>query len=275
MNQRRQPSISPLGLVRSLRGNRDLIVALTKREVLGRYRGSTMGLLWSFLYPLLMLAVYTFVFSVVFKARWPSGQGSKTEFALVLFTGLMVFGMFSDCVNRAPGIVLNNVNYVKKVVFPLEILPVVSLLSALFHLLVSVLVWAVFYLLYFGMPPATALLLPLVVAPLALLTLGLSWLLASLGVYLRDVGQVVGVATTVLLFMTPIFYAIETLPEAYWPLMRANPLTMAISQARDVMIWGRGLDMVAWLIAMGLSSLVAWLGYAWFQSTRKGFADVL
>jgi len=275
VNQRRQPSISPLGLVRSLRGNRDLIVALTKREVLGRYRGSTMGLLWSFLYPLLMLAVYTFVFSVVFKARWPSGQGSKTEFALVLFTGLMVFGMFSDCVNRAPGIVLNNVNYVKKVVFPLEILPVVSLLSALFHLLVSVLVWAVFYLLYFGMPPATALLLPLVVAPLALLTLGLSWLLASLGVYLRDVGQVVGVATTVLLFMTPIFYAIETLPEAYWPLMRANPLTMAISQARDVMIWGRGLDMVAWLIAMGLSSLVAWLGYAWFQSTRKGFADVL
>lgn len=275
MSKRRPPPISPFGLMRSLRENRDLIIALTKREVVGRYKGSIMGLLWSFLYPLLMLAVYTFVFSVVFKARWPSGQGSKTEFALVLFTGLMVFGMFSDCVNRAPGIILNNVNYVKKVVFPLEILPVVSLLSALFHLLVSVTVWTGFYLVYFGVPPVTALLLPIVLAPLALLTLGISWLLASLGVYLRDVGQVVGVATTVLLFMTPIFYAMESLPEAYWPFMRANPLTMAISQARDVMIWGRGIDIVGWLVAMALSGLVAWSGFAWFQSTRKGFADVL
>jgi len=275
MSQRHSPSTSPFGLARSLRDNRHLIVVLTKREVLGRYKGSAMGLLWSFLYPLLMLAVYTFVFSVVFKARWPSGQGSKTEFALVLFTGLMVFGMFSDCVNRAPGIILNNVNYVKKVVFPLEILPVVSLLSALFHLFVSVVVWTIFYLISFGLPPVTGLLLPVVLAPLVLLTLGISWLLASLGVYLRDVSQVVGVVTTVLLFMTPIFYAMETLPETYWPLMRANPLTMVITQARDVMIWGRGLDFASWLIAMAVGGLVAWAGYAWFQSTRKGFADVL
>jgi lipopolysaccharide transport system permease protein len=136
-------------------------------------------------------------------------------------------------------------------------------------------VWTGFYLLYFGVPPITALLLPVVLAPLALLTLGISWMLASLGVYLRDVGQVVGVATTVLLFMSPVFYAVESLPEAYWPIMRANPLTMAITQARDVMIWGRGIDVGAWLVAMGLGALVAWLGYAWFQATRKGFADVL
>ncbi|MDQ8051000.1 ABC transporter permease [Luteibacter sp.] len=275
MKQHGQADTSPLGLVRSLRNNRELIIALTRREVAGRYRGSVMGLLWSFLYPLLMLAVYTFVFSVVFKSRWPSGGGSKAEFALVLFTGLMVFSVFSECVNRAPGLVLNNINYVKKVVFPLEILPVVSLLSSSFHMLVSTLVWTGFYLVYFGTPPITALLLPVVLAPLAFFTLGLTWMLASLGVYLRDVGQVVGVATTVLLFMSPVFYAIDSLPESYRPIMRANPLTATIEQARDVMIWGRGLDLQVWLVMLAVGFLVAWLGYAWFQGTRRGFADVL
>ncbi|KGM55112.1 sugar ABC transporter permease [Lysobacter daejeonensis GH1-9] len=275
MSQYRHRAASPLGLVRSLRDNRELIVALTRREVVGRYRGSVIGLAWSFLYPLLMLAVYTFVFSVVFKARWPGGQGSKTEFALVLFTGLMVYSVFSECVNRAPSLVLNNVNYVKKVVFPLEILAVVSFLSALFHMLVSVLVWTAFYLCYFGIPPVTALLLPVVLAPLVLLTLGLSWLLASLGVYLRDVGQAVGIFTTVLMFMSPIFYAVESLPKEYWPIMHANPLTTTITQARQVMIWGQGFDPGAWTMALVLGGLVAWMGYAWFQVTRKGFADVL
>lgn len=275
MKQHGQAPTSPLGLVRSLRNNRELILALTRREVAGRYRGSVMGLLWSFLYPLLMLAVYTFVFSVVFKSRWPSGGGSKAEFALVLFTGLMVFSVFSECVNRAPGLVLSNINYVKKVVFPLEILPVVSLLSSSFHMLVSTLVWTGFYLIYFGTPPLTALLLPVVLAPLAFFTLGLTWMLASLGVYLRDVGQVVGVATTVLLFMSPVFYAIDSLPEAYRPIMRANPLTATIEQARDVMIWGRGLDVGTWLVMLVVGVIVAWLGYAWFQGTRRGFADVL
>ncbi|AKC87216.1 sugar ABC transporter permease [Pseudoxanthomonas suwonensis] len=262
-------------LYRVLAGNLDLAIVLTKREVVGRYRGSFMGLLWSFLYPLLMLAVYTFVFSVVFQARWPSGQGTRIEFALVLFTGLMVFSVFSECVNRSPGLVLNNVNYVKKVVFPLEILPVVSMLSALFHLAVTMLVWFGFHLVYFGLPPVTAVLFPLVVLPLVLFTLGISWLLASLGVYLRDVGQVVGVGTTVLLFMSPIFYSIESLPEAYRPLLRANPLTIVIEQARDVLIWGRWIDFGEWSVMLALSAAFAYLGYAWFQATRKGFADVL
>jgi lipopolysaccharide transport system permease protein len=275
VNQRKRTQVNPIGLVKSLHRNRELIIALTKREVVGRYRGSVMGLMWSFLHPLLMLAVYTFVFSVVFKARWPSGEGSKTEFALVLFTGLMVFNVFSECVNRAPGLVLNNVNYVKKVVFPLEILPLVTLLSALFHLLVSVLVWGGFYVVCFGLPPLTVALLPIVLAPLVLITLGVSWLLCSLGVYLRDVGQVVGIVTTVLMFMTPVFYAVEALPPEYRSLMRANPLTITIEQARDVMIWGQGIDTAVWLGMLGLGLAIAYLGYAWFQATRKGFADVL
>ena len=234
-----------------------------------------MGLLWSFFNPVLMLAVYTFVFSIVFKARWAGGSDSKTEFALVLFAGLMVFNLFSECVNRAPGLVLGNVNYVKKVVFPLEILPVVALGSAGFHLLISLFVWLIFYLIFFGVPQATIVLLPVILLPLVLMTLGLSWLLASLGVYLRDVSQIIGVVTTVLMFLSPIFYPIVALPEEYRPFMQISPLTLVVEQTRDVMIWGKNLDWSAWAFYLLISSMIAWLGFAWFQKTRKGFADVL
>jgi len=175
-------SLSPQEMGRSLWRNRELISSLTQREVIGRYRGSTLGILWSFFNPVLMLAVYTFVFSVVFKARWNAGSESRTEFALVLFAGLMVFNLFSECVTRAPSLILSNANYVKKVVFPLEILPWVSLGSALFHTLISLGVWLLFYAVFFGIPPVTAWLLPVVVIPLIAFTMGISWFLASLGV---------------------------------------------------------------------------------------------
>lgn len=275
MNPHAVKSISPFTLYQSLKTNRNLIYSLVKREVVGRYRGSVMGLLWSFFNPVLMLAVYTFVFSMVFKARWVGGSESKTEFALVLFAGLMVFNLFSECVNRAPGLILGNVNYVKKVVFPLEILPVVALGSAAFHLLISLIVWLIFYLVFFGVPQATILLLPLVLLPFVLMTLGLSWLLASLGVYLRDVSQIIGLVTTVLMFLSPIFYPIVALPEKYRPFMQISPLTFVVEQARDVMIWGNTMDWRLWAFYLLLSSLIAWLGFAWFQKTRKGFADVL
>lgn len=275
MNSRRNPSISPVALIQSLRANWSLTLALARREIVGRYRGSFMGLMWSFFHPLLMLAVYTFVFSVVFNARWPQGTDSKTEFALVLFTGLIVFSLFSECVNRAPSVILNNANYVKKVVFPLEILPIVTLLSAGFHMLISILVWLGFYFIFFGVPPVTIMLLPLVLAPLVFITMGLSWLLASLGVYLRDVAQIIGVVTTILMFMSPIFYSVEALPVEYRSLMLANPLTTNIEQVRDVMIWGRGIDWTAWLLLLLGSMAMTWLGFAWFQKTRAGFADVL
>lgn len=261
--------------MRALREQRVLILALVRREVVGRYRGSIVGLLWSFFNPLLMLALYTFIFSVVFKARWAGGSDSKTEFALVLFSGLMVFNLFSECINRAPGLILGNVNYVKKVVFPLEILPIVAIGSAAFHMLISFLVWLLFYLIFFGVPPLTIVFLPLVILPLVLMTLGLSWILASLGVYLRDVSQIIGVVTTILMFLSPIFYSVANLPEKYRPFLKMNPLTLTVEQARDVMIWGKTLDWVALLSYMLVSSLIACLGFVWFQKTRKGFADVL
>lgn len=267
--------VSPSEMAASLWRNRDLITALTKREVVGRYRGSFMGILWSFFNPVFMLAVYTFVFSVVFKARWSGGSESKTEFALILFTGMIVFNLFSECVSRAPSLILSNVNYVKKVVFPLEILSIVSLGAAVFHLMISVIVWLLFYVIYFGVPHPTLLLLPLVLLPLALFTLGVSWLLASLGVYLRDVGQIVGVVITAMMFLSPIFYPVSALPEQYQTLLHFNPLTPMIEQTRQALVWGNVPDIKIWSAYLVGSGAVAWFGFAWFQKTRKGFADVL
>lgn len=275
MNPHAARSISPFALVGSLKTHRSLIYNLAKREVIGRYRGSVMGLLWSFFNPVLMLAVYTFVFSVIFQARWASGSDSKTEFALVLFAGLMVYNLFAECLNRSPSLVLSNVNYVKKVVFPLEILPVVAMGSAAFHLLISLLVWLIFYLIFFGVPQATIVWLPVILIPFFLMILGLSWFLASIGVYLRDVAQIIGVMTTALLFLSPIFYPITVLPEKYQLIMHFSPLTFIVEQARDVMIWGKGMDWSTWTIYLLLAAVIAWLGFAWFQKTRKGFADVL
>ncbi len=268
-------SISPLQIARSLLANRELILAMTKREVAGRYRGSMFGILWSFFNPVLMLAVYTFVFSVVFKARWGGGGESKTEFAVVLFAGMIVFALFSECINRAPGLILANANYVKKVVFPLEILPLVSLGSALFHAAVSLSVWMLFYAAINASLHWTVLLLPLVLLPLVLFTMGLSWLLASLGVYLRDVAQTIGIFTTILMFLSPVFFPVASLPEQYRPFIYANPLTFIIEQTRDVLIWGRLPDWPVLGLSIGISAAVACLGFAWFQKTRRGFADVL
>lgn len=268
-------SISPKEMAASLWRNRGLIGALVQREVVGRYRGSVMGILWSFFNPLFMLIVYTFVFSVVFKARWNTGSDSKTEFALVLFAGLIVFNLFAECFTRAPSLILSNVNYVKKVVFPLEVLPWVALGSALFHASVSLAVWLLAYLFLFGIPHITVLLLPLVILPLMLLIMGLTWGLASLGVYLRDVSQFVGSITTVLMFLSPIFFPASALPEKYRHLFLLNPLTPAIEQVRDVLYWGKVPSVTGLLIYLLVATLVAWVGFAWFQKTRKGFADVL
>lgn len=255
--------------------HRSLIKALVKRDVIGRYRGSALGILWSFFHPVFMLVVYTFVFSVVFKARWSVGSDSKTEFAIVLFAGLLVFSVFSECVNRAPTLILSNVNYVKKVVFPLEVLPWMVLGSALFHALVSLGVWLIFYVFVFGIPHATILLLPIIVLPLLLFTMGFSWLLASLGVYLRDVTQFVSIVTATLMFLSPIFYPVSALPPEYQFLLNLNPLTLAIEQARDVLIWGRSPLGPGFVVYTVGAALIAWLGFAWFQKTRRGFADVI
>jgi lipopolysaccharide transport system permease protein len=271
-----QPT-SLLALGRSLWQNRSLIAQMSKREVVGRYKGSILGLAWSFFNPVFMLVVYTFVFSEIFKSRW-GGVGleeSKTQFAIVLFVGMIVLGLFSEVVNRAPTLVLANVNYVKKVVFPLEILPLIAMGAALFHAMISLAVLLSAFLLLNGYLHWTALLLPLVLLPLLILIMGLAWILASLGVFLRDVGQFVTILTTVLTFLSPIFYPVSAVPEVARVFIMANPLTFIIEQSREVLLWGHLPD---WS-GLGLYTLVAlvfaWAGFVWFQKTRKGFADVL
>lgn len=266
---------SPKEMVASIWRNWELITTLVNREVLGRYRGSVMGVLWSFFNPVFMLTIYTFVFSVVFKARWNEGSDSKTEFALVLFAGLIIFNLVSECINKSPVLILANVNYVKKVIFPLEILPVISLGAALFHTLISLVVWLLAYSIFFGIPHLTVLLAPLVIFPLLFFILGVSWILAALGVYVRDISQFVGMAMTVLMFLSPIFYPITAIPEKYRFFIELNPISPAIEQIREVLFFGVIPDIRAWLIYFSASLIVAFLGFIWFQKTRKGFADVL
>ena len=246
------------------------------REIIGRYKGSIMGLCWSFINPVLMLTVYTFVFSVVFKAKWGiEGEDNKTSFALVLFVGLIVHGFLSEVLNRAPGLILNNVNYVKKVVFPLEILPAISLAAAFFHSVISLIVLLLATIALNGTLPWTVVFIPIVLLPLAALTIGLAWALASLGVFIRDIGQTIGIITTVMLFLAPVFYPLSAMPEKYRPFILANPLTFIIEQSREVLIFGHQPNWYGLGIYMLIASTVAWLGYIWFQKTRKGFADVL
>lgn len=275
MNPHLTPSAGPLSLAASLWKNRSLISQMTKREVIGRYRGSVMGLAWSFFNPILMLAVYTFVFSEIFKSRWVGVDTGKGGFAILLFVGMIVHGLFAECANRAPSLVMTNSNYVKKVVFPLEILPVITLGSALFHSCISLIVLLVAQFLIMGELHWTALLFPLILVPLIMATLGISWFLASLGVYLRDVGHVITVLTTVLLFLSPVLYPVAALPEAYQPWLKLNPLTYIIEESRSVLLFGNLPQWDSLGIAIIIGAVIASIGFWFFQKTRKGFADVI
>jgi lipopolysaccharide transport system permease protein len=266
---------SPAAMLDSLLKHRELLWELVKRDYIGRYKGSMLGVVWSLFNPLLMLTIYTTVFSVAFKARWGSGEESKIAFAIVLFSGMIVHSFFAECLNRAPGLITSHANYVKKVVFPLEILPWMALLSAALHFLVSFGVLLLFCLLA-GVPiHSGALLIPIALLPLILIIIGLSWIFASLGVYLRDLSQVMSVVTTVALFLAPVFYPIEALPAAYRAVLMWNPISLPVIQLRDLMLWGRPFLWLEWSISLTLSATICSVGYWWFQKSRRGFADVL
>lgn len=275
INPHSKYSASLAAIFASFWGNRGLILQMTQREVIGRYRGSMMGLAWSFFNPLLMLVVYTFFFSVVFKARWGSLDDSKGVFSVVLFIGLILHSLLAECVNRAPTLIIANVNYVKKVVFPLEILPIVALGSALFHSAISLLILIIAEAILLRALPWTAILFPLILAPLLLGAMGFAWFLSALGVYVRDIAQITGIITSVLMFLSPVFYSLSNLPTKYQAWIRLNPLTFIIEESRNTLIFGRQPDWTNWLVCMCGSVIVFWLGFWWFQRTRRGFADVL
>lgn len=269
-------SVAPQEMFSSFWRNRSLIKALVQREVVGRYRGSIMGLAWSLFNPILMLVIYTFVFSVALNARWGApAHDAGTGFAIILFVGLIVHGLFAECINRAPSLIVTNASYVKKVVFPLEILPWVAFGSALFHTFVSSSVLLIAALIINHHIPLTALYFPLVLTPLVLGTLGLTWVLAAAGVYLRDVGQITSLFTTAMLFLSAVFFPVTALPENYRIWIELNPLAAIIQESRNVLIIGQPPNFYIIGLLLCLGSAMAWAGFACFQCARKGFADVL
>ncbi len=256
--------------------NRSLLWQFARRDVLGRYRGSVLGVTWSFLTPLLMLGVYSFVFVGVFRATWPGAtQGGGLEFALQVFAGLLVFNLFAEVANRAPNLIVEQPNLVKKVIFPVELLTWVTVVSGLFHMLISLVSLLAVVLFARGSLPASALTLPLVLAPFIPLLLGLGWFLSALGVFARDVGQIITMVVSLAMFMSPVFYSVKSLDPSWQFWMQINPLTLIIEQVRAVVLLGQW---PAWQ-SLGLyaifASVFALLGATFFRLTRKGFADVL
>jgi lipopolysaccharide transport system permease protein len=267
---------NPFVFVPALWSQRHLVAQLTSREVTGRYRSSLLGVFWSLVTPLVTLGIYTFVFGVVFRARWPgSATGNLAEFGLMLFAGLTAFAVFSECLTRSSTLVASSPNYVKKVLFPLEVLPVSVLGAALFHAGISVLILTVARQIVLGSISWTVVLVPLVLLPMVLLSLGLSWLLASLGVFFRDLAHTMTLVSQVLLLTTPIFYAVEVVPEPFRTIVRYNPLTPIIENMRRVTVMGVLPDWEALAVSTAIGALVLSGGHAWFAATKRAFADVI
>lgn len=270
-------SVSLWIAARSLWASHRLIARLALRELTARYKGSALGFAWTFLVPTFMLAVYTFVFSEVFKARWDAGSvtESKGQFAVILFVGTIVLQFFNEVLARAPHTIVANANFVKKVVFPLEILPVVTVAVSAVNTLASACVLLLVQLLLIGFVPWTALLLPFVLLPLFVLSLGVAWSLAALGVYLRGLPPLMGMLAAVLMFLSPVFYPVSAVPPAFQRVLMLNPLTFVIEQARRVAIGGQLPDWTGLAIYGAAALAILACGFALFQKTRKGFADVL
>lgn len=264
-----------LNEIKSIYHTLPLIKQFIIREVNERYKGSYLGILWSFITPIIMLTIYTFVFSVVFNSKWgTTTETNKLEFAMVLFAGLIVFNIFAEVVSKAPSIILSNPNYVKKVVFPLEILPIVSLGASLFHAIISLGI-LVILLIFVGNFSWTIILFPIILLPFCLIILGISWFLASLGVYIKDIGQIISLVISGLMFLSPIFYSVTIIPKEFQFIYWLNPITYIVEDARRLIIWGQ-LPHWDWFgIGMLVGVVVASLGYIWFKKTRKGFADVI
>jgi lipopolysaccharide transport system permease protein len=269
-------SASPLEALRSMWRNRELIRAMAWREIAGRYRGSALGIGWSVVQPLLMLCVYTLVFADIFQMRWPGiADGSRIQFAVMIFSASIIQTAFAEVVSRSPTIVVTNTNLVRKVIFPLEVLPVVALVSAMIQALINVALLLLINLAFNGTWHWSALLSPFILVPFLLMTLGLSWFLAAIGAYVRDLGQGVGVALTLLLFLSPIFYPMSAVPASLRPFMMLNPLALIAEQQRKILALGDLPDFGALAIYFVVALLIACSGFACFQKVRKGFADVV
>jgi lipopolysaccharide transport system permease protein len=264
--------LNPLRIFADIWRNRYLLGQLIKRDVLLRYRGAMFGVLWIFISPLLMLAIFAFIFGQIFQARWPQ-QDTGMPFWLLLYSGLIAFNIFAETVSRSPTSVRSYPSFVKKIIFPVNILPVVPLGAALVHggfnflILLAALAWT-------GHLHIGILLFPLLIAPLVLLALGLSWFLSAWGVFIKDMTQIVPVFIQMLLFLSPVFYPVSAVPEMLRPIYQYNPLGAVIETSRALVI-GEPIEWGSWCIALGFCLGMSILGFAFFQHSREEFADVL
>jgi lipopolysaccharide transport system permease protein len=280
VNPHQKHSTSLLKIARKAWTNRSLILTLTRREIEGRYKGSMFGTFWSFLSPILILGVFTFVFGSIFQAKWSTpGQASQStnhiDFATALFIGLLLYNLLAECINQAPTLITSNPNYVKRIVFPLELLSIVKLLAAIFHFLIALLVVLVLISFSTWSLSWTAFFMPMVVMPFFLLILGLTWSLSALGVYLRDIGQIVTPVLTATMFLSPLFYPLSSVSPNFIGLYKLNPLTYVIEESRNILLYGKTPAVVDWTLYTLIALAVAYGGLYIFQRTRHGFSDVI
>lgn len=266
--------VVPFSAFWNLRSNCSLVRQLIAREVQKRYRGSYLGLCWALIQPLATLLVYTFVFSVVLHSHWDQGQSSP-QFALTMLAGLLVYDVFAEILQLSALLITQNTGYVKKVIFPLEVLSMASLGSSLIFLGLNFIVFIVGMLAINHHLTVTTLLFPLVLVPLVMLTIGTSWFVASLGVFIPDLNHFLQIFLRLMFFITPIFYPIEKVPEALRWIIYINPLAILVEQARRTLLWNQPLQWRQWGIVTLVSLVIMQFGYAWFMETKRGFADVL
>lgn len=277
--------LSPAALAADLIRYGDLLRQFARREIESRHKGTLLGAAWTVVNPLLQLLMYTFVFGVVFEMRWgklaaaegggAGGVSQTGEFALTFFCAYVVFGVFQECGTRAPGLIVERPNLVRKVVFPLEVLPVSTLLAQLFYSGIGVVLLLIAAFIATGRVSPTVYLFPLVLVPLCFFSLAAGWTLAALGVYIRDVKQVVTVLMQLLFFATPIFYPISNVPKDYRPILEANPFTPLVEMSRRTLLWGQTPDWgTLGLLTLG-GAVAMQAAYAWFMRAKRGFADVI
>lgn len=245
------------------------------RDIQSTFRGSALGLAWIVVIPLVLVAIYTFVFGMVLSSTFSIGTRTRIEVPLLFFTGLTVFGFFMEVVGRSPNFIRENAVYVKKIVFPLEILPWVLIGTALFKFAINFALLLVFLGVFTGGVPAGALMLPLVLVPFLLMTAGLSWLLAAVGTYVRDLPHAIQALAPIIMFISPIFYSVQQVPAPFATLYYANPLTFVLESVRGLLFFDTAPSAAGLLVFAAASLLVFAAGYAFFQRARPGFADVV
>ena len=263
--------------IRSLISHRELIFEMTRRDISMRYKSSFLGSLWMFGQPLLQLLLYGFVFQVVLRSRWgiQAPDGKDIPFGLLLFCGILLHGLIVDTIVRSPSLIVSNTSYVKRVIFPLEILPLVSAAGTAIGLAFGMGILLAASLYYLGTLPYQALLLPIPLILLFVLTVGLGWLLSAVGVFFRDLSQLTTSLGTIMLFTAPICYPAEMVPQRFRWLLNINPLTVPVEAVRTLMFSHNAVDWASMGVYAAVAALTATLGYAVFYRMRPGFADVL